>query len=135
MRKLVLAVLAVLAGLTLLSVPSTAQAAQSTKALVSCPGNKTETGDGIAIKVDYVVYGSGCQVNHVQAWSASGSKYGHFNLFGPYGWSDNSPTKTWGWGEPYNSYPWVVAWPGHLWCAKFYDGNNQPVTNNICVTI
>ncbi|GAA3137053.1 hypothetical protein [Streptosporangium carneum] len=135
MRKIIVGLLVAFAGLALLAAPAAAQVAKPSKALVSCPGSKSQTDDGITVRVYYVPYGNNCQVNHVQAWSAQGSKYGHFNLFGPYGWSDNSPTKSWGWGEPYDSYPWAIAWPGHLWCAKFYDGNNQPVTGNVCVTI
>ncbi|GAA2702640.1 hypothetical protein GCM10010412_100770 [Nonomuraea recticatena] len=137
MRTFITGALITLAALTsLATTPAAAQAATSNTAAAECnTSSKSQTNDGITVRVFFTNNGTDCYVYRVQALSAQGRKYGHFNLFGPNGWSVDSPTKWWEWGEHFAASRWTIAWPGHLWCGRFYNGDNQQVTGNVCVTV
>ncbi|MFC7714143.1 hypothetical protein [Nonomuraea recticatena] len=101
MRTFITGALITLAALTsLATTPAAAQAATSNTAAAECnTSSKSQTNDGITVRVFFTNNGTDCYVYRVQALSAQGRKYGHFNLFGPNGWSVDSPTKWWEWGS------------------------------------
>ncbi|SDZ47020.1 hypothetical protein SAMN05421504_12112 [Amycolatopsis xylanica] len=135
MRKFIIGALIAFAGLAGLAAPASAAAA-GPQSVQGCPGTKSQNNDGITVFVYFKEVTGSCVVSQVMASNMSGgSMYGHFYVWGPDGYATNSPTKTWGYTEGFITNPNYVARSGQLWCGKFYDGNNNPVTRNVCVTI
>lgn len=135
MRRIIVSALIAIVGLLSIATPASAGPAPVTAASGCSTSHKSQSEDGITVDVTFTYANANCQVSRVQVYNYAGSRYGHFYLFGPDGWSSNSATKTWANGEPFTQYPWMLAWGGQLWCGKFFDGNLNPVTGNICVTV
>ncbi|MFD8494342.1 hypothetical protein [Amycolatopsis sp. NPDC059657] len=133
MRKSIAAVLLALAAITGSVTP--ASAATETTAAGCSTDMKAQADDGITVWVYYTTFSGECYVDRVLADRRLRNMYGHFNMFGPDGFYKDSVTKMWTTSDGYNEYPRFKTHPGDLWCAKFYDGNNNPVTRAVCVTV
>ncbi|WP_370946811.1 hypothetical protein AB5J62_04310 [Amycolatopsis sp. cg5] len=134
MRKVLIGVL--LACAAAVSVAGPATAAPDTVQSGNCKNDeKTQDGDGITVRVWFKSWNTVCKVDRVAVYQNSAPRYGHFHVFGPDDFSQNSPVRSWARSEEFNTYPWFTTWGGDLWCGRFYDGNNNPMTRAICVTV
>lgn len=133
MRKSLVGVLLAIAAITGSFTP--ASAATETVSTGCKTSMDDQENDGIQVTVWFTTFNGECYADRVNTGQTKQGKYGHFNMFGPDGFNKNSATQNWGTGNGYNEYPRFKTHPGDLWCARFYDGNNNPVTRAVCVTV
>lgn len=133
MRKIIVGAVLALAAIGSSFTPASAE---TVTAAAACDDNmKEQRNDGIATVVWFKTEGSGCKVERIATYQRPVRKYGHFHVFGPNGYSRNSPTRWWERLEEYNEYPNAWTSAGQLWCSQFFDGNNNPVTTPVCITV
>ncbi|WP_370946812.1 hypothetical protein AB5J62_04315 [Amycolatopsis sp. cg5] len=133
MRKTIAALLLAAAALTGSVTP--ASATTDTVSAGCKTAKDSQENDGIIVTVWFTTFNGECYADRLNTGQTNQGRYGHFNLFGPDGFNRNSGTQQWGTGNGYNEYPRFKTWPGDLWCSRFYDGNNNPVTRPVCVTV